>query len=98
MIFVALLGSAVINLIWLTLDAITTGAKHSSPILARLVDRLGSPGRIVADAISPSGHSVFSIMSGVAIALMASVVAYAIVVWIGLELLSLLRDTLRNKR
>jgi hypothetical protein len=80
---VAALGiSAVINVVWLGLDGILARNDHPRPMVARMVDILGTSGAAVADLFAPSGHSVGAILGGALRAIGSSVIAYGALAWV----------------
>lgn len=94
-IFVALGASALINITWLALDGLMGRAQRPNPSLLWIVDKLGMPGGTIADWLAPSGHSAGSILTGVLIAIVSSVVFYASAVWIVLSVPAWWREVRR---
>jgi hypothetical protein len=74
-----------------------TRTEFPPPKLAWIVNKLGAPGGGIADWVAPSGHSVFSALIGIAIAITASIVFYGAVIWAALELLAWGRSALRDQ-
>ena len=97
-IFVALGASAVINVTWLLLDGLTGQAQQPNPRLVWIVDKLGAPGATMADWLAPSGHSMGTILGGVLIAIVSSVVFYASVVWMVLSVPAWWREVRQSRR
>ena len=84
---IALVISGAINIVWLGLDALTDSQKYPYSRGAKIVSVLGAPGGTIADWFAPPGHDAAHFIGGALIAIMSSLLLYAVLAWTILSLL-----------
>jgi hypothetical protein len=85
-LFVALGISGAINIVWLTLDALTDSTSYQPTRLSKIAGALGYPGGRVANWLTPPGHEATYFVVGALISIVSSLLFYATLAWIVLGL------------
>jgi hypothetical protein len=83
---IALIFSAVLNGIFIVLDASGSADQYSDSRAARALEVLWKPSGKIAEWLAPAGHDAAHFLGGALIAIVSAVLFYALVVWLLLEI------------